>query len=42
MKLKFSEKILEKYLNRKFHAIRSVGAEFHAEEQMEERTDRQI
>jgi hypothetical protein len=40
MKFEFSGKIFEKYINNKFHAIRSVGAEFHAEEQTDERMDR--
>jgi len=39
--MEFSGKIFEKYVNSKFHTIRSVGAEFHAEEQKDERKDRQ-
>ena len=40
MKLEFSGKILEKYQNSKFHAIRPVGADlFHAEKRTDGQTD---
>jgi len=41
MKLEFCGKIFEKYINSKFHALHSVEAESHTEEQTDERTDRQ-